>query len=97
MASKQLLPWFVNPLINSHWIHHDSSRVADAIAKSGGGPHFHMAHIRPDVLTGDLLKGDLGETFASTSSLSFAHGTHGQVAIKVIYPRSNKRTTVPRI
>jgi adenine-specific DNA-methyltransferase len=48
----------------------DRIQEAQAIAESGGGPHFHMAHIRPDVLMGDLLKGNKGGKKAATAQAS---------------------------
>ncbi len=48
----------------------DRIQEAQAIAESGGGPHFHMAHIRPDVLMGDLLKGNKAGKKAATAQAS---------------------------
>ncbi len=48
----------------------DRIQEAQAIAESGGGPLFHMAHIRPDVLMGDLLKGNKGGKKAATAQAS---------------------------
>ncbi|EDY20655.1 DNA methylase N-4/N-6 domain protein [Chthoniobacter flavus Ellin428] len=49
----------------------DRIQEAEAIAESGsGGTHFHMAHIRPDVLMGDLLKGNRAGKKAATAQAS---------------------------
>jgi adenine-specific DNA-methyltransferase len=48
----------------------DRIQEAQAIAESGGGPHFLMAHIRPDVLMGDLLKGNKAGKKAATAQAS---------------------------
>jgi adenine-specific DNA-methyltransferase len=48
----------------------DRIQEAQGIGESGGGPLFHMAHIRPDVLMGDLLKGNKAGKKAATAEAS---------------------------
>lgn len=63
----------------------DRIQEAEGIAQSSGGTHFHMAHIRPDVLMGDLLKGNKGGKKAATAQASQQIFTvFGQPRIRIV-------------